>query len=660
MRLRSLLTVFLVGIIVASGPAVVTADAQPTTVEADGQSTLSAMSSPLFQQQAEGSPDLEKHVPDATLTPGQTNEVMIQISNEGEISQGTTKSREAFTTARNVRVEADGDDTPFTVETGEQAIGSVTENRPGNATIAVSVPEDVEPGTYDLEVDVTYTYSSRLAPTVTDRKRTWTTDVELEVTDNARFSIIDATTDAQVGDKGTLEAKIENTGGETANNLSVTLQSLSAGFGFGEQAQDSAYVDTLEPGEQTTVRYDVAISPDSPRRAYTLDGTVTYRTPEGYQRADDSLTAGVTPQGEQRFSIENVESNLSVGGEGTLYGTVTNEGPKEAQNVGIRYLDQSSTLVPLVQTVSVGTLDAGESASFRLPLAVSPDGEAVSQTVNVGVQYRNAESEQRLYEDVEMPAEVGPQQRFSIDDVESELYVDEDGDLSGTVTNEGPNVARNVVVRYTDQSPNLIPIEQAVAVGTLEPGESASFRLPLEVGGEAEPVPRAINVAVQYRNADLEQRLYEDLEITAPVQPERDQFTVEMQDREIQSGAQKTVDVVVTNNLNQTVSNVEARLFADSPLDSAEDEGFVETLEPGESETLTFDLSANGGATAKTYPVSFDFRYDDERGTSQLTDTTRVAVDVVESEGGFPWVLVIGVVLLIVLAGGGYYAMREE
>jgi len=228
------------------------------------------------------------------------------------------------------------------------------------------------------------------------------------------------------------------------------------------------------------------------------------------------------------------------------------------------------------------------------------------------------------------------------------------------VTNEGPDEARNVVVQFAEGSANVIPIERSVAVGTLAPGETGEFRLPIEIGEEAKAIDRTADLAVQYRNADFEARAYQDLELVYEVRPDREQFELAVDDREIEAGGQRSLEVTVTNNLDEPVENVEARLFADSPLDSGDDEGFVAELEPGESTTLTFDLSASGSATAKTYPVSFDFRYDDANGNSQLSDTSRIPITVVEGEGGFPIGLGLGALAVVVVIGAGVYAYRRR
>ena len=559
MRTKTILTltavsVLLVTGIVAAGLAPIDGDDSTLaigTAAAEPESTNSLDTQTQQQPLVRGEPRLRVNTPEKFVTPGNTNEVELTVSNDGSLSLGTAERREVVTTARNVRVEAEADD-PLTVTTGQAAIGSVTENEPRSVPIAIDVPEDVEEGTYDVDVELKYAHTRQESGGVTnDRSRTITRTVEVEVRDEARFAITSASTDVQIGDTGTIETDIENIGSETANNVNVVLDSASAGLVIGEspEAGDSARVGELEPGETATVAYDASLSGDAPLRQYSLNGDVQFRNADGIQRVDEGVRTGVTP----------VEK-----------------------------------------------------------------------------------------------------QRFSVDDIESDLYVGEDGDVRGTITNDGPNEARNVVVQYTDESPNVIPIESSVAVGTLGSGESSDFRMPIEIGGEAEPVDRTADIAVQYRNADLERRAYEDLELLFDVEPKRDQFQLAVQDREIASGETIVFDVEVTNNLDQTVEDVEARLFASDPLNSEDDEAYAESLESGESTTMTFELEAESGATEKTYPVSFDFRYDDERGSSQLSDTTRVPITVVPAEGGFPWLLVTGALVLVAVAGGGYYLYARE
>jgi len=484
-------TVGAVGGLTASSPSVGAA----TTAD----SLTASSTGPAGQSQAtglvRGSPDLSVALPQPEVTPGRTNQLTLQVINDGEVEIGTPQTREIVTTARNVRLSAEADDSPLTVETGVVALGAVTETRPREVPIAVTVPNGTDPGNYELEVELEYSYTSQLSGGVTtDLSETVTADVDVEVSNDARFRIVDVTTDAQVGDRGTLDATIKNVGATAAYDATVALESSSSGLALGQRASDAALIGSIEPGEEVTVPYSVSFTPTAPVREYALSGQVSFETPDGLTRADQGLTAGVTPLTEQTFDIEDVESTLRVG---------------------------------------------------------------------------------------------------------------EDGELTGTVVNTGPVAADNVVIQYADTAGNLLPIEQSAAVGTIASGESASFTLPISVSGTAEPGLRTVDVVVQYRNDDGAARAYRDVVVNAEVAAERDSFSVAVENRTINAGGTQTVAVTVTNNLDEPASDLEARLFANDPLETGDtDTGYVQSLGAGESTTMTFELGTTDSATpGSTCPI---------------------------------------------------------
>ncbi len=499
-----------------------------------------------------GEPRLDAHAPDSTLIPGTTSQVDLQISNDGRVSLGSPESRDAVTAARNVRVEVESDG-PIEIETGQRAIGTVTENEPRTMPIRVTVPDGVEPGEYELNVEIRYTHTSRMEPAagvMNDRSRRVTRTVDVTVDDRPKFEITNVTTDAQIGDRGVLEATLENTGSQTASDVRLGLESASSKLAFGASQSESASAGTLDPGEETTVRYDIAFDGDATVREFSLEGTVQYTDRDGVAGVDEGLSTSVEPAAKQRFRFEDLESTLRVG---------------------------------------------------------------------------------------------------------------EDGHLRGSVTNEGPRAVNSVVVQFADQSPNVVPIEDSVAVGSLDAGESASFELPIELTREAESVTRSFDMAIAYRNAENERRLFEDIDATAEVEDRRDEFILEIEDRELAAGSERLVDVQVTNNLDKTVRNVEAKLFTDSPLGSDDDEGYIEQLAPGESTTVTFRLSAASDATPRTYPIQMDFRYDDSSGTSKISDTYRTAIVVTASEEeGSSWLIAGAALVLIAVIGLGLYWHRTR
>jgi len=506
--------------------------------------------------QVYGQPSIEVSTPTKEFKPGTQAELRLTLTNRGTIDQGgPSRYEDRVTTARGVTLEAKPGSTPIEVNTGSIGVGNVPTGTTTVDPISISVSENADPGLYRVPVDISYEYTrlveyDAFGAEYVDSSRTRTKYVTIRVRDDARFRVLNVTSDAQVGDSGTLSVELQNTGENVATRADVELTAPTGALTFSGGTSSTARIDELAPGETATVTYDVEVAPGSAVRSYAVTGGVTFKGPEGITRTDESLSFGFVPLDEQQFSVGNVSTDLRVG---------------------------------------------------------------------------------------------------------------EDGDLMGTITNEGPDSARSVVIRYVDDSPNVIPIEDAVAVGTLEPGERADFRLLLEINTEAEAVGRVADLSVRYRNADDERRTYDEVEAVYTVGPERDEFDVEIDDREIEAGSTATVDVTVTNNLDEPVSNVEARLFANAPLSSDDDEAFAASLDPGESTTMTFTISAAGGATLKTYPVSLDFRYDDASGDSQLSDTFRAAVTLTESSGGSSLGPLLGIVAVVgVLVGVGVYFLRRE
>jgi hypothetical protein len=509
-----------------------------------GSQTASAQASPQTTSGFSSAViDLNVFAPDNTLTPGQTDEMMLQISNNARIQDSSEPSSiDTTTTARNVRVEVNEQSAPVTVETGRQSVGNIGTAVPKEVPIAIDVPEDAEAGEYTMEVELEYRQIGRLFDTLgtqNDRSYTVTREVDIVIDDSARFELRDAGTEAQIGDDGPMTVEVENIGGEPAEDLTVELASASGRIQFGGSNTEVASLGSLEPGETALIDYEIGFGADASVREYPLDATVTFENPEGINEEYETRF-NLTPQAQQTFEIENVESTLRVG---------------------------------------------------------------------------------------------------------------EEGNLIGTVQNTGPVTANSVVVRYHSDAANLVPIESEFAVGTLAPSESAEFRLPIEVTREAEALPRSVDLSVQYRNLDNERRAYQKVDALAEVDQRRDRFLISIEDKELTAGESRRLEVEVTNNLNQSVTDVDARLFTEDPLNSDNDEGYIESLAPGESTTIVFELNAGGSATAKTYPISFDFQYNDADGRSKLSDTSQVAMTITESEGGSSSLSIIGVIAVIAMVG---------
>ncbi|MFC4356444.1 COG1361 S-layer family protein [Halobium salinum] len=512
-----------------------------------------------------GSPDLSATVQNGTLAAGGETQLTVVLQNSGEVTESSNPQFNAeVTTAKGVKATLQSDDAPVTVKSGTQSAGSIPNGGLAQVPFTVTVDQDAEPGTYTLPVKVRYTYTSEVdqvgqsqsAPTYDydTETETETLNVRVTIEDRARFQVVNASTDAPVGDRGPVSVAIENVGSEPARNANVAIESSNGDFTFSGTPSASSYVGRWEPGEVRNVTVEGTFAEGAAVRNYALGATVSYENTNGAATQSDRLNFGVTPTAEQSFEVENVQSSLRVGSEGAL---------------------------------------------------------------------------------------------------------------EGELVNTGETTARNVVVSFDPENGNVNPLETEYAVGNLAPGERANFSFDTEVTDSADAGPRLFSLDVRYRNAAGERREGESLDVSAAVEPARKKFLLQGVNASFEPGENGELLVELTNNDDETVRDVSAKLFVDAPITSSNSEAFVSELGPGETTTLKFGAGVAGDALAgKTYPVSMDFRYETPDGDARISETYQVPVQVTEPEddGGFldAYGLIVGGGLLLMVVGGVVLYFRRE
>jgi sialidase-1 len=432
------------------------------------------------------------------------------------------------------------------------------------------------------------------------------------------------------------------------------------------------------PTGSTEKTVSVTVSEDAEPGTYQLPVEYEYSHtrhvrygPDGPTEGSDSTrtkTGSITIQIKEDARFEIVETNATtqVGDDSDISFTLRNTGSEVARGASVNAESKSSSLTfesgDTSSTASVGDWEPGEIRTITYNAALGSGSAVRAYSLDLAVNYDDVDGIDRTSDPITTTVQSIPEQSFAFADVSSSLRVGENGEITGTIENTGPNTVRSVAIRPVENPEAVIPSEDSTAVGSLDPGEAKSFRLPMELTSEAEVGAKLLNVDVQYRDGGGDRQTYDKLDLSATIDPARDEFELAVSDRTITVGNSRTVSVEVTNNLDETVTDIEARLFADDPLSAGtSDTSYIESLEPGESATLAFEVTAASSATAgSTYPISFDVRYTDTDGNTHLSDTFKKPLDAAPQTGGGPPIaLILGLVVGVVVLGGVVYRRRK-
>ena len=607
-------------------------------------------------QSSRGQAHIDVSISENEVSAGTLSNISFNVQNSAIVDSG--QATEQITTARNVRVNVT-DPGPFEVKTTNVALGSIPDGQVRPANFGLVVPDDVEPGTYDIEVDVRYEVTSRVSDANVDRLvQVESEEVEIEVVEEPQFAITDVATDVQPGTSGDATLTVENTGSATAFESRVSL--TGRGGVSIDGGNSETFLGVLDPGGSQEVTVDVSVAESATGADKPIEAAFEYEDENGIEQPTQTIQRSFSPRAEQSFGFWTLKGDLNVGHEGSITGSVRNLGPARLGDAEVVIEPQSESIQVTNRRYALPELGPTETASFEFPATVDPDADPGPRQVSAHIEFTGANSSSPVSsEEYASRVTVGEGQQFAVENVEESLSVGFSGEVRGTLVNEGPEPVTNGVLVFEPQSDSLFVEDTRYALPEMEPGEETEFSYPVDVSGQADPGPRQGQFTVEYQQGD---RTLESDNISrrVVVDDRTREFNLSGEPT-VRAGESERFTLTITNDRDSTLRNIDARLFTESPLSAGSDEAFVDELEPGESAEIQFDVSASGAAMVKTYPVELDFQYDNARGDEVLSDTYQYPVEVQEPReqegGGLPFVPLAGIGLALV---GGAVLWRRR
>ena len=369
---------------------------------------------------------------------------------------------------------------------------------------------------------------------------------------------------------------------------------------------------------------------------------------------ETSVTIRVEPDG--RLEIVDVGGDgLYKNAEGDVAVTVRNAG-SEAMSDATLSLVGSNHFEPQSNEVALGTVAPGDTRNATFQTVVRGVESAGSYAVGFRAAYEDANGQpsESTVRYGSVGVAQGPQYDVSVES--RSLYVDSTGAARVTVTNTGDVAATNARV-FAEPDRPFAPLSNGGQLGTLEPGESATTNIKMEVSDRALAQSYALPIVVAHDD-DYGNTVHSDpLTADVSVGPER-QFTV-VDTARIEAGATERIEMTVKNTGESAFEDAVVRINADSPFETDDDTAYIGKLSPGERATVSYTVTADEAATPKAYTLDATIKYDNPFDETVVSDVRPATVEVTEPSGpSTP--LVLTAVGVPVLLGAGIVFKRDR
>lgn len=595
-------------------------------------------------------PRFEATVPEPELQPGVEQELTVQLVNDAEDPEDTVK------TATNVRVEASGGSTPFSVVSGQRLIGDMTDGVPTTVALRVEVPNDAPGGTYDLPVTVTYEYDG-------DERETTTVTARVRVPERPIFTITDVESDLFQDETGLVTVTMRNDGSLPAESTTVAVTARSQALLVGESQGTEVFVGSLAAG--ATKRFSVPVTSNDVvgGDSYTLQLLPTYQDENDISTRAPPKSIGVTPKDGTRFEITDVDSSVAVGESGSLRIAVRNAGDSVVRDATIALESGAPGLTFEGQPSTSRFVDdwaPGEVRTIRTDVTATRAAEPGDRTIAASISFKHDQGVRSNSGPYEVPVTVQAEQTFSYSDVELDLR-GSTGVLTATITNEGHRAAEDVTVLLESGSPAVQVVEPAAPVGNLGPGESTTIGFDLQVNTGATPGVRQFDATVRYSRDEDATYVSDPVAIRANFPTDEDLFTVEPVNATFGIDADNEFQVRIRNDGDEPLSDVRAQLEVTPPYETQSPSAYIGHLDPGEATVVTFHVTTPDDAVPTTDALSVNLSAETEESRHVVAGPYLVpfTIEAAGATASDTTALAVGAVVVIVILGAGWWWLNR-
>jgi hypothetical protein len=302
------------------------------------------------------------------------------------------------------------------------------------------------------------------------------------------------------------------------------------------------------------------------------------------------------------------------------------------------------------------------SGEYILPLSISYQYLAgAEQTAGDLIEY-NYKTKTVV---VTLPVKIEPNVFLEVSPVSSGgLTVGTEGYLDLNITNSGGEDAHDAIIKIVRNGNSPVtPTDSSVYIGDFPAGNSTVGRFKVSVSRDAEAQEYPVDIIAIYKNHEGDTVTSAPVTVGIPVQGKIG-FDVVATDSKMTAGKKKVIEVTYLNSGDTIAYNAQARISVVDPFTSNDDSAYLGDIAPGKTAVARYEVGVSQDAVAKDYALDSEVRYRDSLENSQISDTVKVPVTVVQPTAteGIMANLVVIVAGVIVVVAAGYYllVMRKK
>jgi hypothetical protein len=346
-----------------------------------------------------GSPQLSAYISGTNeFSPGKEIQMTIVIENTGLnefkfIQSGIVDRDDLPNTAKFLTVRLQSGDAPLVIKSDPQMLGDLKGASNANALFTTKINADAPSGTYNLPLDMSYTYLYTAEQYGVDtieysyKTINQSISIPIKIKPDISIDVLSATPEhLNVGTEGYVNMNIKNTGSDNGSKTIVKI--IRNGNSPIIPTDSSVYVGDFPAGSTVDCRYKVSVSSDAQKQTYPVDVVVVYQNTEGDFVTSRSDTVGVPVGGKADFAVTSPPTEMNPGNKKVITVEYKNTGDTMVKSAQARI----SAVDPFTSNddiAYIGDLNPGESRIVSYVMSLDRMATIKGYGLDSEIRYRD-------------------------------------------------------------------------------------------------------------------------------------------------------------------------------------------------------------------------------------------------------------------------------